>query len=302
MDALHLNQLPDIPQRRTICELTSALWLQPDVVAIWLGGSLAGGTGDAFSDIDLRIAIVPARLPEWAAPSFEAFFVETPVVGQQLLRFGEDAFLHHLLLSSGELVDLFVQSAESEVTREPHRTLGCREEVFAGKLTESQRQLPVFGYHSPVEEQLRTLLVDFWINSHKHRTLLYRGLGPLSIQRIQRERDLLLRLWYIAATGQDYGSMRESVHSLTEIVSVALGSGNVPQRRLRILGAPLRNQPEMSRVIELNRKLVSELGHQLAHRYGFDYPSALEATVRRHWQAYVGSAGTSAEQDTLPDR
>ncbi|PWT72840.1 MAG: hypothetical protein C5B60_08970 [Chloroflexi bacterium] len=293
MDALRLNQLADQPQRRTIRQVAKALWWQPDVIALWLGGSLARGAGDAFSDIDLRVAVVPAHLPEWEAASFESLFGDTPVVGRQLLRFGDDAYLHHLVLSSGELFDLFIQSADGEVTVEPYQILGCRDTVFAGKLARSRAVQPVIEYHSPVGGQLRTLLVDFWINSHKHRTLLYRSLGPLCIRRIQKERDLLLRLWYIAATGKDYSSTRETVHSLSEIVSAALGSGSVLEP-LDILGAPMRNQPEIIRVIELNRKLVSELGRQFAHQYGFEYPSELEATVRRHWHDYLGStrAGT----------
>jgi hypothetical protein len=136
-------------------------------------------------------------------------------------------------------------------------------------------------------------LVDFWINSHKHRTLLYRGLGPLCIRRIQKERDLLLRLWYISATGKDYGGTRETVHSLTEIIATIPGSESGLEP-LSILGAPMRNHQELIRVIELNRELVSELGHQLAHQYGFEYPYALEVTVVGHWRDYVGSTGSTS--------
>jgi hypothetical protein len=290
VDVIRLNQLPDLPQQKTISDVAKALWRRPEVIALWLGGSLARGTGDVFSDIDLRMAVVPAHLPDWEVPSFERLLVYSPVVGQQLLRFGDDTFLHHLLLSSGELLDLFIQSAEGEVTAEPFQVLGCRDTVFAGKLAHTRTLQAVIEHHPPIGEQLRAILVDFWINSHKHRTLLYRGLGALCIRRIQKERDLLLRLWYIAATGQDYGNVRESVHSLTEIVSSALDSGGVLEP-LVILGAPTRNQLELIQVIELNRRLVSELGHQFAEQYGFEYPGALEATVVTQWQYFVGSTG-----------
>ncbi|HZR38578.1 MAG TPA: hypothetical protein VFB12_00570 [Ktedonobacteraceae bacterium] len=60
--------------------------------------------------------------------------------------------------------------------------------------------------HPPSSETLLRLLIDFWINTHKHRKVLYRDLDILSIRRIQLERDLLLRFWYIHSSGRDYST------------------------------------------------------------------------------------------------
>jgi hypothetical protein len=148
-------------------------------------------------------------------------------------------------------------------------------------------------------ETLRGLLVDFWINTHKHGKVLHRGFDLLCVRRIQKERDLLLRLWYIQVSGKDYSTTRETLHSLTEMMST-LGRTNVPQVLL-ILGTPTRNRQELIQVIEMNREVVSKLGHRFAHQYGFEYPSALEATVLRNWQDFVGSSCVSDEEHLSRD-
>lgn len=286
MEGLYLNNLPELSQQKTIREVATALWQQKEVIALWLGGSLASGTGDAFSDIDLRIAVAPCHLTCWEAPPFEQIFVHTTVVGQLFLRFGDDAFLHHLLLSNGELFDFCVQSTESELTPELRQILGCRSDLFASRLQQNQTTSSGMEPHPPNGEMLRRLLIDFWINTYKHCKALYRDLDLLCIRRIQLERDLLLKLWYIHSSGRNYSAIRQTMHSMTEVAYEI--RTNVPHA-LCILGAPMRNRQELIRVIELNRNVVAELGRQLARRYSFEYPSILETTVLRSWQDFAKS-------------
>jgi predicted nucleotidyltransferase len=292
MDELYLHQLPDLPQRDTIREVATALWRQPAVLAIWLGGSLARGAGDIYSDVDLRVAVHLAGLPSWEKPAFERVFAYSPVVGQQFLRFGADAFLHHVLLANGILFDFYVQSSESELSTEPHQILGCRSDLLAARLAESQTTLPVIAPEGPRGETLRSLLVDFWINSHKHCKVLHRNLDLLCLRRIHAERDLLLRLWYIQVSGKDYGAARETIHSQTEIVH-AVERARGPEAQ-HVLGAPTRNREELVRVIEMHHDLVSRLGHELAEWYDFAYPSDLEETALQSWKAFVESSPVSA--------
>src|SRR2546429_5801527 len=89
MDELNLNNLPDLPQQKTIRAVATALWPYKEVIALWLGGSLARGTGDVVSDIDFRVAVIPLHFAHWEVPQFKQMFVQTPVVGHQLLRFGD---------------------------------------------------------------------------------------------------------------------------------------------------------------------------------------------------------------------
>ncbi len=152
MEALQLHFLQELPQQKTVKDVASALWEQSEVVALWLGGSLARGTADAFSDIDFRLAVAPSHLAYWEIPSFERIFEHCSVVGHQFLRFHEDAYLHHLLLSTGELFDLHVQSTESEPTPETHQVLGCRSDLFARKLAQSQRASATLASNPPEKE------------------------------------------------------------------------------------------------------------------------------------------------------
>src|SRR5215469_12281312 len=172
MDELNLSHLPDLPQADTIRAVAATLWQQPAVIAIWLGGSLARGAGDVYSDIDLRVAVAPADLTPWETPEFEQLFAYSPVVGQQFLRFGDEAFLHHLILANGVLIDFYVQSSECELSPEPHQVLGCRSDNLAVRLAESQTELPTIVPLPPRGEVLRSLLIDFWVNSHKHCKVL----------------------------------------------------------------------------------------------------------------------------------
>src|SRR5260370_4098613 len=125
---LQLQTLPNLPQRATIEAISTHIWQNYEVVALWLGGSLDRGAGDVFSDVDCRIAVEPEQLSSWRTPRFEEIFASAPVVGQQFLAFGQEAFLHHLLLANGEIFDFFVQSSAKEPTPEPRLVLGCRDE------------------------------------------------------------------------------------------------------------------------------------------------------------------------------
>ena len=65
---LRLEALPPLPQSQTIRAIAPRLWQDERVVAIWLGGSLAAGSADQYSDIDMRIAVAPSDIASWEAP------------------------------------------------------------------------------------------------------------------------------------------------------------------------------------------------------------------------------------------
>ena len=123
MTQLQLNNLPQLPQMETLCKIVPIIWERDAVVALWLRGSLARGEGDAYSDIDFDLAVKPEALDAWKVATFvdEAIFGGN-CVGYATTRFADDAFLHHLVLSNGDLLDFGVQSAEREL---PSRTDDC---------------------------------------------------------------------------------------------------------------------------------------------------------------------------------
>jgi len=290
MIELQLSNLPDLPQRASIVEAASNIWPEAGVVALWVGGSLARGAGDRFSDVDFRVAVAPEQLALWKTPRFEHIFTHTTVAGQAVMQFGDDAVLHHLVLSNGEIFDFFVQSATRLPTREPLLILGCRSDEFKRRLFQ-QNDIPPVERQAVDGETVRELLVNFWINSHKHRKVLHRGLDLMATLGLHLEQSLLLRLWYIEVSGQDCGDVRrQTIHSLTEVVQTierAMG----PQA-LALLGAPMRDRQELCQAIEGNRQAISQhLGRRLAQRYGFDYPAVLEETVLRGWEVFLDGRG-----------
>lgn len=121
---------------------------------------------------------------------------------------------------------------------------------------------------------------------NKHRKVLYRGLDPMVILGLHSERTVLLRLWAILASGQDYGAMRPTIHSLIPQVRSAMDTVRNP---LGILGNPGRTREELIETITRHRDEVSLVGRALAKRYTFDYPDNVEETVRKCWREFVQS-------------
>ena len=280
---LRLDDLPSLPQSQTIRALAPRLWENEQVVAIWLGGSLAAGTGDPYSDIDLRVAVSPDDLPAWESADLQSI-LDGPALARQLVKLGDSAFIHHMILQNGDILDLLVQSAEAAPVSEPVLMLGCRDDAFAERLA-SSKQAPDTTPTPATGEAVRELVVAFWINSHKHRKVLHRGLDLMFPAATYANWHMLMRMWYIDATGCDATSYHFSgIHGLTELVhAIEEVYGNEP---LALCGAPTQTREEICDAIERYQDTVSLLGRRLAERYGFEYPADLENTVRRDWIAF----------------
>ena len=285
---LRLDNLPPLPQSRVIESLAPRLWQDDDVIAIWLGGSLAAGTGDPYSDIDLRVAVAQDALTGWETPDFQALF-DGPPLAYHFLRFGASSFLHHLIVPSGDILDLLVQSAETPPGNEPVLALGCHSDAFAGQLAANNQPPSPTGVPASADA-VRELVVSFWVNSHKHRKVLHRNLDLMFPAASYANWQMLMRLWYIAATGHDTEPRHFSgIHGLTELVrAVEAKFGSEP---LALCGAPTRTRAEICDAIERYQEVVAQLGRRLAERFGFAYPTALEDTVRRDWQAFRAARG-----------
>lgn len=283
MSTLTLDNLPELPQSATLRKLAERLWAQQDVIALWLGGSLAQGTADTYSDIDLRVAIAPDTLDSWRTPTWNDLF-DTPPVGAQSLTFGATAFLHHLVLANGDIVDLWLQSRDQDPSPDSVLVLGCRDADFADKLAQVTPH-PAFAPEPADAEAIRQLIVQFWIASHKHRKVLARGLDMVAQFGVPLERNFLLRLWYVLATGLDYGGTGLTIHSLSPITRAL--RERIGEPALTLYGLPLRTRAEISAAIETDRAEVARVGRLLAERLHFDYPDALEQTARQGWAAFL---------------
>ncbi|HEU4784188.1 MAG TPA: nucleotidyltransferase domain-containing protein, partial [Ktedonobacterales bacterium] len=244
---LRMDNLPPLPQSEAIRTLAPRLWQNDQVVAIWLGGSLAAGTGDPYSDIDLRVAVSPDELAEWESSGLHTI-LDGPALARQLVKLGDGAFIHHMILQSGDILDLLVQSCEAAPGSEPVLVLGCHDDGLAEQLA-SSNQAPQVA-HTPVTgEKVRELVVAFWVNSHKHRKVLHRGLDLMFPAASYANWYMLMRMWYIDATGCDTGSDHFSgIHGLTELVhAVESVNGMEP---LALCGAPTQTHEEICDAIE----------------------------------------------------
>ncbi len=281
---LRLDALPDLPQRRTLERVAARLWAEDEVAALWLGGSIARGEADPHSDVDLRVAVRPDALVRWQEPdraALSALIGET-VVGVHALRW-EGTVLHQFLLAEGVIWDLLVQSVEREPPQDFTLVLGCRDDEFGRRLASAL--LPQGEEMPPADPAaIQEAITNFWVGSHKHVRMLYRHLDLLILHGLSLEHSVLMRLWYVEATGRDLGSQRPTIHTLTPQVRAV--TSFIGPRSLETLGAARTNRTEIKQVIEAHRDEVAAVGRRLAARLGFAYPDALEQTVRQGWAEY----------------
>ena len=285
---LTLDGVPDLPQKETLSRVAARLWGNPNVVALWLGGSFARGAADKNSDFDLRVAVRPEALTHWqradmTAQDLSARMGET-VAGINPMRW-EGTVLYHLLLTNGLIMDFLVQSVERDPPADFTLVLGCRDGVFGQALAAAQLSPPA----DPVPADPAIIcqaVTDFWINSHKHIRVLSRDLDLLVLAGLALEQAVLMRLWYVDATGRDQAAQRPTIHSLTQVTRAVAGS--VGPHCLEALGSARTNRAEIQQAIETNRNEVASVGRRLASQLNFAYPDVLEETVREHWQAHCG--------------
>jgi hypothetical protein len=283
MPDLDLGVLPQMAQARTISWLAPAIWADERAVALWLGGSLARGDGDTYSDIDLRVAVDPADLETWRAMDTQAL-LGGRVVGGHTFALGVDALIHHLVLLNGDIVDLLVQTTARPPNIEPLLLLGCRSAAFTATLQAHNRVEPE-PQHPAAVEGVRELIVAFWVNSHKHRKVLHRRLDLMIPSGLYHSWLMLMRLWYIQATGEDTSAYHFSgIHGLTQLERSVEGLEGLDAQA--VVGVPGRTREEIYTAIEIHQEAAARVGPLLAERYGFKYPLELERVVHAQWRAF----------------
>lgn len=277
MNSLNLNTLPDLPQRPLLTELARDLWEDPAVAALWLGGSLARGAGDAHSDVDLRVALAPPATDSEALPA-SAHRLAARITYAFTWRFDEDAVLHHLLLDDGQIYDLLVQTTRREPNREARLVLGCRDEAFAPKLAAGED--PSVQFKSADPDEISQVVGGFWMNLRKHRKVLARGLTLIAWEGEHRLRQDLLRLWHVLATGQDCGPMSAmTIHSLTPMVRTVEAAHD--GQTLKALGRSSETAAEFQESLEHLHEEGAQVGRLLADNLRFDYPVAAEEAAMK---------------------
>jgi hypothetical protein len=279
MTDIDLASLAHGPHATLIRAMANNCAADSRIQAIWIGGSLAAGLGDAYSDVDFRIAVEPGQIDRWTNPRWEQY-LPLPPCGGVLMRFGQQALLHHLVLTNGVIVDFYVQDTSQENPEPKVLILACRNAAFRERLEGFAR--PAAALVREVDETVvRQFFVDYWITTHKQMKALARKYDHSSFAGLYVERMALLRAWHMQAVGKDIDA-RVTLHMLGALHKGL--EGQLTEQQHNILGLPSRTPEETVMVIEAIRAEMAHVGRWLADRYAFAYPHELEAVVRRVWE------------------
>ena len=285
LHSLSFDQLPDLPQIELLKSLSERLWAQDDVIAIWLGGSLGSGKADRYSDVDIRIAVKPEALEKWQRPDWEEVFGRSNVHNWSR-PIAEDASLHHVLLDNAEMYDVWVQIPEKELHQEPKLILGCKDGELLQRL-ESPSSEPRLEFEEVVPAKILGAINMYWSNHVKHEKVIHRNLVLMLRDGVYIFSAILLRFKFILATGTDCGNVSfppMTIHAITPVLTVlqeAYGHDVVDG-----LSPAEWTQASAVAAIEKLDAAIAADGRELAEKYGFEYPVALEKVVLDSWAAF----------------
>lgn len=280
---LDFSKLQGVAQAGLIRKVAEQLWPLDEVRMLWIGGSIAAHQADRYSDVDLYVGVTPESYFDWHEIDEQQWFADQ-VVGKWFTYVG-GTLLHEVALSDGQIFDLTIVSIDRLRSYGQVIVLGAKDPALVEELETAPPASPEFG-DQPAPDQIENLLAFFWLNTLKHRKILYRDLDLVFPFAAHMEHSILLRCLHIDATGQDCGNPRTlSFYRLTNMVS---GLPNeVQQTALNILGMPMQDRADIIAQVERTRDAVSEVGRRLAQTLGFQYPEELEQTARAAWNHFV---------------
>jgi hypothetical protein len=286
MQDLDISLLPDLPQKRFLVPLLTDLWQDPEVVCIWLTGSLARGTADMYSDVDLGIAVQSGAFDPEHLPA-SARLLKDHAVTHNTAKMGDYATLHYLLLEHGELYDFMVQTTEHSVREQVRLVLACRDETLSDQLS-GGKDLSI-EFQTADKDLIRASITTFWLAQLRHQKVLHRDLRLVAWMGEQLMRQELIRLWYVLATGRDCGPLKDkTIHTLSPVVKAVREAQG--ENAMNLVGQPLRTRQEIIEATAQLRDEFGRVGRQVATQLGFDYPTKVEAVVLAGWQRFSESS------------
>ena len=235
------------------------------ITAVFLGGSVARGDADEYSDIDLCVIV--------ADDAFDDVLAEREVlvrkIGEPLFveDFGGDAVF--VILADGtELeLNLFRESDLGSIRSGPHRVLLDRH----GILADAVFPLPSRDQGTQVEE-LRRILLWFWHDLGHLTTAIGRGRLWWAAGQLEQLRGYCVNLSRI---DQDVEPNDEPYWKLDDEISTE------PLEALRSTFCEIERDP----LLRAARDVVTffrERAPLIAERHGLVYPAALDALISGH--------------------
>ncbi len=261
----HALQLP--PHHQVILDrFVTACQADARVVAAFLGGSYAGGTADAYSDLDFGLITTDAAYEDFRAG--RASFIR--LLGEPV--FVEDFDLPYTLFvmfSSGTECEFAVARAGQfhHMHRGPYRVLLDTTGVLAGVAFRGEAH-----DQAAQLETLRRLIVWFWHDVAHFITAMGRGqlwwaYGQLEVLR--RSCVSLVRLRQNVADA-DVGA--EGYFKLEQVIPVAQLSS------LQVTYCPMEQRPMLQAALAIVR-CYQDVASPLARTHGITYPHALERVL-----------------------
>lgn len=287
MTDINLGPLKNGPHAELVRGLAEKCYADSTIQASWIGGSLAAGTGDEYSDIDFRIAVEPGLVESWSDPNWEGF-LPLPSYGGSFMRFGNHALLHHLILADGTILDFYVQDTTTTNPEPSVVILTCGNDELR-KFIEGFASAPDPLAKEVDNAVVRQFFIDYWITTHKELKGLSRNYDLTPFVGLYFERIALLRAWYMLLVGKDIDS-RLTIHVLGAINKGL--EGKLTTSQLNMLGMPSRTPEETVHAVDAIRDEMALAGRSLDEIHGFAYPYELENVVRQIWderkESFIG--------------
>ncbi len=272
-----------LPQLTVLPAIVHSLYRLPPVQAVYLAGSLGRGSGDEWSDLDLQVLM---------DSSFDAFLNDTeiqtvtgdPPVALERFKLGPDGWMHHMILTDGTFVDLLCRTAVA--VAEVRLWISLPADMTSLPATVDRH--PKAWTPKPIgPDDVATLVTRYWVTMHKHRRGMARHQDLVIWTGIHFSVALLVRLEFIADTGQDCGDlMRMGIYDLSGVNSWLAQAGIQPNVNPFPDSCTRTDWPaQVHRLLEDGRAVTRRLQEQ----WGLGpAPSALMQVVGRDlaaWQA-----------------
>ncbi len=209
--------------RETLDRLLGVLAADPAVKSVHIGGSLARGEDDAYSDLDLWV-----EGEKWNPECLGGQFLvatKSEIAGMP--------FIHGVAVG-GTIIDLIHSAPKWE---------GCARLDLPAPTPMPPAPLPGCG-----------LVDEFWALSLKHRKNFMRGYEKLVPFGLDFDRRLLFRAWAMSETGSDPGPNAFNLFTLKSLHDAVL-----TPRRMALLGMPLRTREEILAAVEAYREEMTRL-------------------------------------------
>jgi predicted nucleotidyltransferase len=258
----HQTQMP--PHHQAVMDrFVAACRADERVVAAWLGGSYAGGTADALSDLDLGLITTDAAYDDFrgARQAFVRLLGE-PVFLEDSR--GHDVDVVFFFLADGTEAELVLgrESRFDHVHSGPYRVLLDKKGILAGAT--------FTGYRPAQAEQvetLRSLVTWFWHDlCHHVITPLARGQLWSAYGGLEDLRRACVNLARLRANFSAEAEGYEKVEDALPIEQLA---------PLQPTCCPLEREAMLQAALGIVR-FYRELAPPLAEAHGLPYPSALE--------------------------